>query len=241
MEVTAESNSQFLAFRRFVYGLSKQLSKDDAGAIAFLYLKDLKQQQASALEVLCKLEADGVIAYSKADRLMEVMKDIRRPDLANEVKDYLKARRQKAVKKGRKQKADDNSSDVESEGDLILRATLEAAQVQSTVLLQHMEMLQNCLSAGTLNRTKIREAIVEAAQTSEALAERLRRAETEVNRDHDGNSSEGGGSDQSMDKKGYINTFHSGEFLHLILLSWKLPHCFCFLWDFLLYIHHAIG
>ena len=63
MEVTAESHSQFLAFRRFTYSLSKQLSKEETQAIVYIYFFEQKDalKGASTLDILCKLESNGII------------------------------------------------------------------------------------------------------------------------------------------------------------------------------------
>ena len=194
MDVTAESNSQFVAFRRFVYRLSKQLSREEAQAIVYIYFFEQKDSlsSASTLDILCKLESSGIATSTNPEKLLELMKDLKRHDLAGEVKDFLKKRKVKTLEKkptfyGRKpSKIKDLTEEFEDEDDLILRSTLEAALVQATVLLQHMEMLQGAISGCKMKRDKIEEIVTEAAQTSEALSERLRRAEVrvqQVNRD----------------------------------------------------------
>lgn len=193
MDVTAESNSQFLAFRRFVYRLSKQLSREEAQAIVYIYFFEQKDSLSSAttLDILCKLESSGIATSTNPEKLLELMKDLKRHDLVGQVKDFLKKRKVKTLEKrptlyGKKPSKKDLTEDFEDEDDLILRSTLEAALVQATVLVQHMEMLQNAISGCKMKRDKIEEVVTEAAQTSEALSERLRRAEVrvqQINRD----------------------------------------------------------
>lgn len=233
MAVTAESNSQFLAFRRFIYSLSKQLSKEEAQAIVYIHFFDQKHdlQSASTLEILCKLESSGIATASKPDKLLELMKDLKRSDLVSEVKDFLKKRKNKTSLPRKPQLViEDTKEDNESEADLVLRNTLEAALVQATVLLQHMEMIQNSISGCKIRRDKIKDIVTEAAQTSEVLAERLRKAEVRINQDQEQEEEEeehqktrwSGNSSREIpivDQRGYINTFHSGQLLVHVMVS----------------------
>lgn len=228
MEVTAESNSHFVAFRRLMYSLSKQLSKEEAQAIVYIYFFEQKESlsSASCLDILCKLESNGIATSSNSDKLLELMKDLKRHDLANEVKDFFKKKKSKLSDKkssslGRKQKQ--VVTDLDEDDDLILRSTLEAALVQATVLLQHMEVLQSSISCSKVRKEQVKEIVTEAAQTSEALAERLRRAEVRVHQpEHDKRLSSGsvsesgdpaqlhreGASEHKM--VGYVNAQHTG-------------------------------
>ena len=215
MAVTLESNNQFLAFRRILYSLSKQLTAEEAQGIVKIYLYHQKEQyeRASALDILCKLESSGMITASNPDKLLDLMKDLKRQDLVNEVKDFLKKKKSKSgLRKNQTTPADDASSDSETEDDLILRATLEAALVQATVLLQHMEMLQNSISGCKISAANIKHVVIDAAQTSEALAERLRKAEARMNDNKEGCLL----SDVCVESRGYIpkgymNSTHTGK------------------------------
>lgn len=220
MEVTAESNSQFVAFRRFVYRLSQQLSREEAQAIVYIYFFEQKDSfsSASTLDILCKLETSGIATFTNPEKLLELMKDLKRHDLASDVKDFLSKRRKLSKKSsslGRKQKwATISDFENEDEEDLILRNTLEAALVQATVLLQHMEMLQVSISGGKVKREGIKEVVTEAAQTCEALAERLRRAEVTVHQDQNQGSSNRSSileSKELQQRVGYVNAPHTGK------------------------------
>ena len=221
MSVTAESHHQFLAFRRFIYSLSKQLSKEETQAIIYIYFHEQKAdlKEATPLDILCKLESNGIITSSNPEKFLELMKDLKRFDLVTEVKEFLKKRKSKPDKKGgtqcRKQALEDDEDGDESEDDLILRNTVEAALVQATVLLQHMEMLQKSVSGRRVRRDKIKATVTEAAQTCEALAERLRSAEVKLNQAEGGHekrkwSNRSSMSDSSGEHLGYVN--HTGEF-----------------------------
>lgn len=186
-DVTAESNSQFVAFRRLLYSLSQQLTNEETQAVVFIYFFEQKESfsEASPLDVLCKLESSGVATSSNPDRLLELMKDLKRQDLANEVKDFLKKKKRSSTLTRKGQKRTDDTPETENEDDLILRSTLEAAVVQATVLIQHMEVIQGAITGNKVQKTKVKDIVTEAAQTSEALAERLRRAEVKVNLNQD--------------------------------------------------------
>lgn len=190
MEVTAESNSQFVAFRRLLCSISKQLSHEETQAIVYIHFYEDSRSLSStpSLDILCKLESRGIATSSSPEKLLELMKDLKRQDLANEVKDYIKKKKKSSL--GRKQKQ--VVTELDEEDDLILRSTLEAALVQATVLLQHMEVLQTSMSSSKVRKEQVKEIVTEAAQTSEALAERLRRAEVRVHQpEHDKRSSSG--------------------------------------------------
>ena len=188
MEVTAESNDSFLAFRRLLYSLSMQLTSEDVRAIVFLNLLNQKDSlDGNALDVLCKLESQGIATYQNPDKLQELMKDLKRYDLAGEVKDYIKKKKSRSndkktsVIKKKSSNVEDVRAEVEAEYDLELRAMLEAAFVQATVLLQQIEKLQNFTSGKAVVWSIVKQVVTEAAQTSEALADRLRRAEAQGN------------------------------------------------------------
>lgn len=221
MEVTAESNQQFLAFRRLIYSLSKKLKKEEAQAIVYIHFYNQKDQYKSCtpLEIFCKLESNGIITASHPEKLLELMKDLKRQDLVNEVKDFFKKRKKSPEKKANK--PDSGRVHDESEDDLVLRATLEAAFVQATVLLQQMERLQIATSGITIQRDRIMQLITEAAQTSEALAERLRRAEVKANPERE-SFHLSSGSDQGATgsgRLGYINSSRSGMIMAIHILS----------------------
>lgn len=217
MEVTAESHDTFLAFRRLLYSLSRQLTAKDKHGIIFIhfYNEKVTLETASILELLCKLESQGIASYNNPNGLLDLMKDLKRNDLAGEVKDFMKKKKPRTEKKANvleKKRSGILSEDSDQEEeDLELRATLEASSVQATVLLQQMEKLQVCISGKCVRWSDVDHVVVEASQTAEALAERLRKAEAIGNRpsEEDGEASEK--SKPAGDNLGYINALHSGE------------------------------
>ena len=151
--VSAESNAQFIAFRRLVYSFSEQVSREECQVIIYirLYRSKERYKDASTLEVLSKLEADGVFGPSNPQGLLEITKDIKRQDLANEVKEFIK-KRSKSEKKasagsggkkgGARQSFHGEEQYEDTEEDLQLRATIEVTLAQATVLMQQVEKLE---------------------------------------------------------------------------------------------------
>lgn len=227
MEVTAESNDSFLAFRRLMYSLSLQLTSEDNRAIIFIHFYNQTDSfDGNGLDILCKLESQGIATYHNPEKLLELMKDLKRHDLAGEVKDYIKKKKSKSYDKKtstlRKKSSnmEEIRAEVEAESDLELRAMLEAAMVQATVLLQQIEKLQISTSGKAVVWSAVQQVVTEAAQTSEALAERLRKAEVRGNQGSERREFEGyGGYRDLKDQKiletgplGYINSrLQSGE------------------------------
>lgn len=186
-DVSAESNAQFIAFRKLVYSFSEQINKDEQQIIIYIRLYKLKERykDSTTLEVLSKLEADGVFSPSNPEGLLEIAKDIKRQDLIREVKDFIK-KLSKSDKKGGMTSVKKLQSPVHqywddvTEADLQLKATIEVALAQSTVLIQQVEKLEKAIAGGKEQRHKAIEAISEAGQTATALAERLRKAQIDL-------------------------------------------------------------
>ena len=189
--VSAESNALFIAFRRLVYSFSQQVNKDESQAIVYIRLYPLRERykDSTTLEVLSKLEADGVLGPSNPEGLLEVAKDIKRQDLVSEVKDFIKKRsksEKKASSSSNKKAAAaqllflDENLYADSEEDMQLKATIEVTLAQATVLMQQVEILERSVAEGKAQRQRAKEAISEAGQTAAALSDRLRKAQIEL-------------------------------------------------------------
>lgn len=187
--ISAESNAMFIAFRRLVYNFSQQVNKDESQAIVYIRLYPLRERykDSTTLEVLSKLEADGVLGPSNPEGLLEIAKDIKRQDLVSEVKDFIKKRsksEKKASSSSNKKAAAtqqlllDENLYADTEEDMQLKATIEVTLAQATVLIQQVEILERSVAEGKVQRAK--EAISEAEQTAAALAARLRKAQIEL-------------------------------------------------------------
>lgn len=199
--VSAESNALFIAFRRLVYSFSEQVSKEEQKTIIYIRLYQLKERykDSTMLEVLSKLEADGVFDPSHPEGLLEIAKDIKRQDLASEVKQFIKKRSKTETKGGLSSlsaawakkmpqtpplsPSHQYGGEPESEEDLQLKATIEVTLAQATVLMQQVEKLERAVAGGKAQRERAKEAISEAAQTATALADRLKKARIELGLD----------------------------------------------------------
>lgn len=229
--VSAESNALFIAFRRLVYGFSQQVNKDESQAIVYIRLYPVRERykDSTALEVLSKLEADGVLGPSNPEGLLEIAKDIKRHDLVSEVKDYIKKRSKsekprKAASSSSSKKAAaaqqlflDEKLYADTEEDMQLKATIEVALAQATVLMQQVEILERSVAEGKAQRQRAKEAICEAEQTATALADRLRKAQIElglITEQGEGASSAvsiPGRSHQNNDQPFYSNVVYPGK------------------------------
>jgi hypothetical protein len=197
--VSAESNALFVAFRRLVYNFSEQVSKEEQKTIIYIRLYQQKERykDATVLEVLSKLEADGAFGPSNPEGLLEIAKDIKRQDLASEVKHYIKKRSKGESKGGLSSLSAALTKKVsqpqppvspkhqyggepDSEEDLQLKSTVEVTLAQATVLLQQIEKLERAVAGGKAQRQRAKEAISEAGQTAAALADRLKKARMEL-------------------------------------------------------------
>lgn len=200
--VSAESNALFVAFRRLVYNFSEQVSKEEQKTIIYIRLYKLKERykDATMLEVLSKLEADGVFGPSNPEGLLDIAKDIKRQDLASEVKHFIKKRSKSETKGGLSSLSaalskkihpsptgspSHHVADEVSEEDLQLKATIEVTLAQATVLMQQVEKLERAVAGGKAQRERAKEAISEAGQTAAALADRLKKAQIELGLDLD--------------------------------------------------------
>ena len=179
MEVSAVSNAKFVAFRQLVYSCSQQLSREEIHAIVYIRLYQEREayKEVPALTVLSKLETDGVFSSWKPEGLLDIVKDLKRHDLIVEVKDFLKKKWPKVVKKMTDKQLADNDDPDE---DLHLKATFQVVIAQATVLMQQMEVFQRAINGVEHPRERAKEVIGLAAQTAQTLADRLFRAQTDL-------------------------------------------------------------
>ena len=200
-----DSINKFKAFRTLVYHFSKQLTKHNCDALVYIYIYSHRERyrSATALEVLSRLEADGVFAATNPEGLIDVAKSVKRKDLVKEVSEYIR-RQQKRAQKGRpgtdlgSAAADIFASSDEADGavgesfsgepcSLHLKNALEVSLLQLTVLIQHVQKLQAAAAelTGTASKSccsndsslAVSEAIEDACQTAEQLAYTFRKAQ----------------------------------------------------------------
>ena len=177
-------HAEILAFRRLVYKFSLKLTKEESRALVYIRLYGCRERyrDADTLDILSKLETDGVFSPDNPEGLIKLAKDIGRLDLQNMVKEFMKKRQRKAKASG---KVDGetltNLESPVSDEELQLKAILEVTLSQAAVFVKQVDILQQAITAGTREqRQRAMEAIRDASCTSQALAERLQKARVEL-------------------------------------------------------------
>ena len=184
--MTDSQPQEILAFRRLVYRFSLKLTKEESRALVYIRLYDCKERYGNAdtLEVLSKLETDCVFSPNNPEGLIKVAKDIGRLDLENMVKDFVKKRQRKAKansKTAGKTVPSFVSESPVSDEELQLKAILEVTLSQAAVFVKQVDILQQAITAGTKEqRQRAAEAIRDAGYTAQTLAERLQKAQREL-------------------------------------------------------------
>ena len=176
-----------LAFRRLIVDFSQKLSKEEQRRLVYIRLYDWRERyrDADTLEVLSRLETEGVFASNNPEGLIEVAKDIDRQDLRVMVRDFVKnskkQRKEKASSKvaGKAVMSFEPESPVSKEK-LQLKAVLEVTLSQAAVLMKQVDILQQAITAGTNSRQKAAEAIRDARCTVQALAKQFQKAQVEL-------------------------------------------------------------
>ena len=174
-----------LAFRRLVADFSQKLSKEERRRLVYIRLYDWRERyrDADTLDILSKLETDGVFSPNNPEGLVEVAKDIDRLDLKAMVKDFVKKqRKEKATSKvAPKAVMSFESESPVSEEELQLKAILEVTLSQAALFVKQVDILQQAITSGTKEqRQRAVEAISDAICTVEALADRLQKARGEL-------------------------------------------------------------
>ena len=173
MDISPESNARFKAFRQLVYHCSEQLSTTETDALVYIWLNTEREsyKDAPAIRVLSKLESKGQFSPLNPEGLLEMLKELKRNDLCSEVRDFMKTKWPKVVKRVQKKCTCDDED---------LQATFEVVLAQTTVLMQQIEAFEKVLMFGRDARGRVRDVISGAAQTAKTLADRLIRAEIEL-------------------------------------------------------------
>ena len=174
--MASKSNAQCLEFRRLVYNFSQQFSKEECQVIAYIRLYECREQyrDASNLVVLSKLEMCGVFSPGNSAGLIDVAKDIDRPDLVNLVKDFMKL---KSKEKKSKRKI---ANKVEKTNELCdkeprLRPAVEVTLSQTSALAQLVDTLQRAVESR--ERQKATEASQKTGRVVNKLVEHLEKVQ----------------------------------------------------------------
>ena len=173
MDVSPESNARFKAFRQLVYHCSEQLTNTETHALIYIWLYSEREsyKDAPAIRVLSRLESKGHFSPINPEGLLEMLKELKRNDLCSEVRDFMKTKWPKVVKREKRKCVCDDED---------LQATFEVVLAQTTVLLQQIEAFEKVLQFGRDTRGRARDVITGAAQTAKSLADRLIRAQSEL-------------------------------------------------------------
>ena len=143
------------------------------------------------MDILSRLEYEGLFSPAKPEGLIEIARDASRHDLASELKKFVKTQRtaSKEEEKSQKRLKGLSQAATESDMDLHLRCNFEVTLSQATVLMQNVDQLQQAITAGQGCRQRVEEAIQEARQTAERLAQTLRKMQGELESDSGSDSS----------------------------------------------------
>ena len=188
MMASPQPNAQCLAYGRLVYNISQQLSEEECQAIAFIRLHDCREQyrDASTLNVLSKLEMCGVFSPSNPAGLIDIAGDVNRADLVKQVKAFIKNQKSKTDKekkpKGKTANQVEKTHELCNEEMTQLRATVEVALSQASVLTQQVDILQQTFVSK--QRQTAAEANKEAGRAVKELAEHLRKVREALGESH---------------------------------------------------------
>ena len=207
------------AFRRLVADFSQKLSKEERRRLVYIRLYDWRERyrDADTLDVLSRLESDGVFSPNNPEGLVEVAKDIDRQDLRAMVKDFVKKRKKEKTTSKVVPMSFESESPVSDE-ELQLKAILEVTLSQAAVFVKQVDILQQAITPGTKEqRRRAAEAIRDAGCTAQRLAERLQRAQRELEPFNSGSSTSTSRSHRSgFEENEYYNFKFSKPFMHLI-------------------------
>ena len=146
------------------------------------------------MDILSRLETDGLFSPTKPEGLIEIAKDVHRPDLASEVEKFIKSQRKSASKeekKSHKRPKSPPQAAAESDVDLHLKANFEVTLSQATVLIKQVDVLEQAITAGKGCRHRVEEAMKEARRTAERLAQTLQKAQRKLESDSGSDRSSG--------------------------------------------------
>lgn len=179
-------------FRFVVAEVAHQLNEQDRESLVYTHRLSASYKHASALDVLEQLEMLGIFSPSSPMKLVELLKNLRREDLAKDVEKRIK-KDMKAMKKKTKDYQIGKLPCMAKEA--LLKARFDHLCLQATQLIEHLENLMKDLKeegeehhwqadpllceckeqAGEVVR-KLKEARSAAEVSERALEEKLRAA-----------------------------------------------------------------
>lgn len=174
-----DASERSIAFRRLICRISQQMTRDELKTLVYIRLYSCREayKECSALEVLSKLESDGMFAPARPEGLADIAKDVRRPDLVHDVRDFMKGKKwhKKVSKLSIKELA---LARCVSDEEMQLRGTLEVTLTQAALLMLQLDALGVALGKGASQAAV--EAVKQAEQTATAIADRLNRTQAAI-------------------------------------------------------------
>ena len=142
--------SDEIQYRRLVVSIARQLSPEERQAVAYIRLKkeditkySLQNKDVTGIDLLARLECLGVFSQKNIDGLKNIAKDINRPDLKGEVKDYKKNAKTSTSKQSKKTPQKISTPSAERQE---LEGTYELLVKKLSSLEKNLSELQETLS-----------------------------------------------------------------------------------------------
>ncbi len=167
----ASASQEVREFRRLLVSIAHQLSAEDSHELAFVDELPVQFHDQQALTVLQRLEAEGLFSCSKPERLVEMLKDIKRVDLSKKVKEFVSKK-----SKRRKNRPENAAADatVESDSEVSLRAGFEVALIQMQIVLEQLERVQEEILEE--QQMRVQEVLLEAKDYADKMQKKLQHA-----------------------------------------------------------------
>lgn len=139
-----------IEYRRLVASVASQLSAEEVERIMFVRLsltEDVTSKGSSALYLLAALECRGEFSYQNIDGLLEIVKDVNRHDLMDQIESYKKNRAlaKKSLGKGKVSKSGRAKQLRSNEERKHLEETFEMMVTRFTFLEQQMSLIPRLL------------------------------------------------------------------------------------------------
>ena len=164
--------SDILAFRRLVTSVVEALTDEDVRKIIYIHLYAQRERlfpNMKKLEVFVALECADVFSPSSPEGLLSILdKDLKNRQLAHLVKDFIKEKKHKPVKRcNSTRRSSKDSPEVENETHL--RMCYKMALAQANVLMKHLERLRQAVTGGEIEMEEAKEAVENISKTAAAL------------------------------------------------------------------------
>ena len=144
--------------------VAQQLTQQESDTLVWMQDVPVQFKGKPPLTVLAQMESQGLFSASKPERFADILKDINRLDLAKQVTKITK----------RKKNQRDAVEQSEEQLQITLAANLEVTLLQSKILLEQVERLQQVVIEA--NEKRIGEIVGGAKESAERLKRTLEHA-----------------------------------------------------------------